>query len=502
MKTRLQKFLTSKLSAKLSLWVVFAMAILLMASLVAMLHYSRIVLKKEVIRKATQTLEATALCVDNILMNVEQTAGNVYFMIEPQLHNERKLHEYCRRLVEKNYYVQGCAIAMEPGFFPGQNRFMAYYRRKSTGMDAPTTPVIRLRTFGTTPYTEQNWYTRPMQTGRPGWMRPLDKEIPGEDPIVTYCLPLTDTNGRRVGVLGLDVSLSYLSHFVLETKPSQNSYCTLLDGDGSFLVHPDNRKLQERVNYAEKGQGVATAIRTAARAMRNGETGYKPFRMDGKNYYIFYKPFVRKAIMGRAPEELNWSAGIVYPEDDIFGDYNHLLYYVLGIAVVGLLLLYVLVKTVIHRQLLPLRLLTASAQRIARGNYNEKIPFSAQQDEIGRLQNHFQQMQESLAANVNELEEMKRTIEERGKELAAAYDRVQRADRMKTAFLHHMTNQMVQPALSIYHDVGILSSNSYLAIDEVKRLTDDIQTKSKTIADLLGNLLNAAENGTHEEERP
>lgn len=502
MKIRLPKYRPRKLSAKLSLAVVAAMAVLLMASLVAMLHYSRIVLKREATQKVAQTLEATVQCVDNILMNVEQTAGNVYFSIGTQLHNEAKLHEYSRRIVEKNYYVQGCAIAMEPGFFHGQNRFMAYYRRKSTGMDAPTTPVVRLNAFGKTPYTVQNWYTKPMRTGRPGWMRPLDKEIPGEDPIVTYCLPLRDTNGRRVGVLGIDVSLSYLSHFVLETKPSKNSYCTLLDGDGSFLVHPDNRKLQERVNYTETATGAAAAIRTAALAMRNGESGYKAFKMDGNKFFIFYKPFVRKAVPGRTPEELNWSAGIVYPEDDIYGEYNRLLYYVLGIALVGLLLLYVLIRMVIHHQLLPLRLLTASAQRIARGNYNERIPYSAQQDEIGRLQNHFQQMQESLATTMGELEDMKSNIEARGKELKEAYERVQRTDRLKTAFLHNMTNQMVRPALSIYHDAGILGGNSYLATDEVKRLTDDIQVKSKTITDLLSNLLHMAENETNEEERP
>ena len=61
---------------------------------------------------------------------------------------------------------------------------------------------------------------------------------------------------------------------------------------------------------------------------------------------------------------------------------------------------------------------------------------------------------------------------------------------------------MVRPALSIYHDAGILGGNSYLATDEVKRLTDDIQVKSKTITDLLTNLLHMAENETNEEERP
>lgn len=74
--------------------VVSAMAILLMASLVVMLYYSRKVLKDEAIQKATQTLAGTVQCVDNILLSVEQAAGNVYFTIPPHLNNQEKLREY------------------------------------------------------------------------------------------------------------------------------------------------------------------------------------------------------------------------------------------------------------------------------------------------------------------------------------------------------------------------------------------------------------------------
>lgn len=201
-------------------------------------------------------------------------------------------------------------------------------------------------------------------------------------------------------------------------------------------------------------------------------------------------------------EDLSWSAGIIYPEDDIFGDYNRLLYYVFAIAGGGLLLLFVLIRAFIHHQLLPLRLLTASAQRIARGNYKEIIPYNPQNDEIGRLQNHFQQMQDSLALNVGELEQLTDMLHKRGEELKAAYDRVRQADRMKTAFLHNMTNQMVGPARVIDTDVQSLCDVSrHVEAAETGRLVGDIQQNGKTIAELLNNMLRVAEQETAEEER-
>lgn len=482
--------------------VVSAMAMLLMASLIVMLHFSRIMVKREAIEKATQALEGTVQCVDNILLSIEQATGNVYFTMLPHLNNPDKIREYSRRIVETNPYVAGCGIAMKPYFFKGRELFMAYAQREERGLRSQNSPIVMLDTIGNTPYTQQRWYTLAMELCKPVWTRLQRGEDGIEEPLATFCLPIMGIDGKSLGVIGVDISLNYLSHIVLSTKPSANSYCTLVDGDGSFLMHPDSRKLLEQTDYSQMDQAAAAAIREASQAMRSGESGYRPFTMDNTDYYIFFKPFVREAVPGRSMEDLSWSAGIIYPEDDIFGDYNRLLYYVFAIAGGGLLLLFVLIRAFIHHQLLPLRLLTASAQRIARGNYKEIIPYNPQNDEIGRLQNHFQQMQDSLALNVGELEQLTDMLHKRGEELKAAYDRVRQADRMKTAFLHNMTNQMVGPARVIDTDVQSLCDVSrHVEAAETGRLVGDIQQNGKTIAELLNNMLRVAEQETAEEER-
>ena len=59
------------LSVRIGLMVVTAMAILLIASMIVMLHYARKAVKEEAIQKAEQTLEGVILNVDNILLSVE-----------------------------------------------------------------------------------------------------------------------------------------------------------------------------------------------------------------------------------------------------------------------------------------------------------------------------------------------------------------------------------------------------------------------------------------------
>ena len=466
---RLFAYIKKTLSVRISLMVVSAMAILLMTSLAVMLHYSRKAVKEEALHTAAQTLDGAVQHIDNILLSVEQTTGNIYFGLPGHFDQPEMMLTYCNELWKNNPYIDGCAIALKPNYYKDHEYFMAYVHNDSTGISHRS-------------YADQKWYSDPMASMLPKWMK--------ADSLITFCLPIPGEDGSPVGVIGVDVSLSLLSKIVLAVKPSANSYCMLLAADGTFIVHPDSSWLFSQSVFQQNSKDADPTVKEAAKSMVKGETDYRLIRIDGANYFVFYKPFQRIFVPGRSYEELGWSAGIIYPEDDIFGDYNSLLNYVLLIAIAGLLLLFVLSSIIIHRQLKPLMMLTESAQRIAQGNYSDPIPMTHHHDEIGRLQGNFQQMQQSLASHIGELEQLTAKLQKHGDELREAYDQAQKADRMKTAFLHNMTNQMVEPADAIRKDVAALNTFGNDAdAQEMNRLTDNIQQNGSTITGLLNDLL-------------
>ena len=487
---RLPKIINKTLSVRLSLIVVSAMAILLMATLTVMLYYSKKALKEEALEKVSQTLEGTVQSIDNILLSVEQTSGNIYFNLITHLDQPDMMYTYSRQIVESNKYVAGCAIAFKENFYPGHELFMPYFRRENVG---GRDTIIQAETFANGPYTEQAWYTKPMESARPEWLNPLSGlgNDTGEAPIFTFSLPIYGADGKTAGVVGVDVKLSLLSQIVSDTKPSANSYCLLLDSDGTFIVRPNGSKSFLQTAFSLFDNEADSSVEEAVQAMVSGESGYKPFRLNGIDYYVFFKPFKRATVPGRSMERLEWSVGIIYPEDDIFGDYNSLSTYVLVVAVVGLLLLFLCCRLLINRQLKPLLMLTASAQRIAKGKYNEQIPDSRQADEVGRLQDNFQKMQQSLSTNIGELEQLKTTLQQHGEDLNVAYNQAQKADRMKTAFLHNMTNQMIGPAEAIEKDVDALCSGN-AENQDIAYLSDDIQKNGGAIAELLDNLISVS----------
>ena len=235
--------------------------------------------------------------------------------------------------------------------------------------------------------------------------------------------------------------------------------------------------------------------------MMSGQKGYKRAKIDGRECYVFYHPFTRNVATGRYLDDMGWSVGMVYPEEDIFGDYNRLLTQVLLIAIIGILLLTLLCRFIIRRRLLPLIFLTKSAHRIASGHYDESIPDSHQNDEIGQLQNHFQQMQLALAKHVEALENMNIELQERGERLRVAYHQAQAADRLKTSFLHNMTNQMLSPVQIMSERVTDLYQMQTMKSQDFDRMADDIQKQGEVITDLLNHLLELSKEATGKEER-
>ena len=418
----------------------FALATLLMAALAIMFGYSRKAIKEEALLVAEQTLASTMERIDNILLGVEQSAGNVYWKILPHLNHPEIIDTYTRKLVEGNPYIINCSVVWE----------------------TDTTKAM-------------------------GWVDPQSHS----DDITTFSLPIL--NGQqKVGTMTIDVSLALLSKIMLETKPSPNSFCTLLRRDGSIVIHPDSSVLNQNILMLTRDDDYS--MKETAEAMLNGESGYEKVELDGEDYYVFYKPFERADVPGRAMATLGWSAAVILPKNDIFGDYIRLHYIVLIIAIVGLLLLLVSCFFFIHRQLVPLRQLEKSAQRIAEGCYDEPIPNSRQQDEVGRLQHHFQEMQQSLATRMGEMQQLSATLKERGEELQASYEQAQAADRMKTNFLYNMSDQMMAPVNGIFQSVKAISDRHHeLTVQETDHLVDEIQKRGGKVTALLNQLITDSE---------
>ena len=371
------------------------MCILLMVTLLAMFVYSRNVMKQNALHRASQTLEGAMVKVDNVLLSVEETTGNVYYQMRPLLDNPDTLDTYCRMMVETNPYATGCAIAFKPGYY--ENRCE--------------------KSFGNKSYLEQVWYTQPMTQNKVFWLNPLEGMDTDIEPLISYCVPIPDAAGNPIGVISVDVSLSLLSGTIANMRPTPDSYCALLDKDGSFIVHPTGSHLiqSDALNIPSE------TLEKILKEIMSGKTGYIPFTFYGYDAYIFYKPFKKADVPMRSKDEMGWTFALAMSKESIFGEYNRLYNYVVIIAFGGLLLMLLSCWAILYLRLRPLKMLTEKAQRIAQGHYDEPIPHTWSRDEIGSLQRNFIRMRRALASKIVELEKLTDSIMQRSKDLKKAY---------------------------------------------------------------------------------
>ena len=89
--SRLSNYIGKTLSFRLSLKLIAALAILLVVALFIMFFFSRRALKDEAVHDASQTLDATVSRIDNVLLDVEQSTGNVYFKMMNYIHQPEKM---------------------------------------------------------------------------------------------------------------------------------------------------------------------------------------------------------------------------------------------------------------------------------------------------------------------------------------------------------------------------------------------------------------------------
>lgn len=483
-------------SLRLSIMIICEVVLLLSVSLAVMLYFSRQALKKEVILNAEQTLEGMSRHIDNVLLDVEQSAGNIYYEVLTHLNEPERMRTYCAKLVECNPYVAGCAIAFKPNYYPGREQMMVYVYRKGGFRDVDTPgPLIVTDKFGNMPYTEQEWFTVPMTTSRVIWTDPLEGEEAGGE-LLSLCIPITDSKNEIVGVMAVDLPITTLSQAVLDPKSLTNNYGVLLGSNSSFIIHPNPKLLNGKSVYELAKEKGITTMEEVTDAMMAGETGYRWVEFNGKEQIVFFKPFKRDNVPGRSNEKLNWSVGVVYSKADIYSSFNQMSWVTLAIAIFSLSLFFMLIRMTTRRQLKPLKELNLAAQRMAEGNYSDPIPETKEGHEIGHLQQQMRIMQQALATKESEDAMLIEQLEERNKALRKAFRQTEDADHVKTTYLHYISNQMTVPTEVIDRSVTHLCNNyKEISVQEANCEVETIKKQSNKLLELLNYMMRTTDKG-------
>jgi methyl-accepting chemotaxis protein len=322
-----------------------------------------------------------------------------------------------------------------------------------------------------------------MEDHEDSWVRPYEQGEYDVKP-TTFSLLIRDARRNAVGVLGLDISLKWFSGIVKDSKPFPNSYCAIIGRKGRYIIHPDTTKVNHSVFELINGAKRDTKMELLVESMIARESGYKEVDIDGQSYYVFYKPFRQKG----------WIATIVCPESEIMGGTTRLLRAVLVIAIVGLILLLLFCIFYISRNVRPLELLARTARRLSEGHYDDHVPETRREDEIGSLQNSFKSMQQSIASRIDEIRQVNARLEDSNAALQEASSQAQAAERAMDEFVVNLSDRMLHPVDNIEKVVGDVRKNyRQMTQQEAEDMVDKIHTETDVVTELLYQLLEVSQ---------
>jgi len=478
------RYFNKRLNARLSLWVLLSVTLLIVAVLFIMFRFSHMVIEKESLAKAEETLHGTTLCIDNMLYGVEVATTNMRWNVEHHLDNPNAMTFYTRELVRNNPNIVGCVIAFEPNYYKERGELFltySYYAdEKGDRIVTNHNPMeIEPHYLSSVPYMGHNWYFIPKSADDICWVRP---HAPAEKVLsetVACCMAIHDQEGRIVGVIASNIAVDWLSNTVLGTKPYPNSYCTMLGVQGTYIIHPDSTRLFHALVSDIVETQPDKRLGDLVNSMLAGESGCRAVQLDGRDSYVLYQSLNNK----------HWSAAIVCPESDIFYANKRMTLQTEVMVLVGLLAIFSFCFFFISQQLKPLNMLAQSAQRIADGNYDSTIPVTSRTDEIGTLQNSFSIMQQSLSKHIKRISQLSAILKERNDSLSALNAKAKETDRMKTTFIHQMADRLIVPANTINSIVRKLQQkSSSWTQKEISPLTKQMLKQTKTITDLLDQM--------------
>ena len=136
----IDRIINRKLSVQISAKVVLAIALLLTIALFVMLTFSREAVTKEAHHNAEHALEYTARQIDNVLLDVEQASGNIYWDLLTHLDNPDRMTKYCEELVHACPFIAGSTIAFEPDYY--KEKGPTRIPRLSIGLRMARSPIL------------------------------------------------------------------------------------------------------------------------------------------------------------------------------------------------------------------------------------------------------------------------------------------------------------------------------------------------------------------------
>ena len=411
---------------KLTRWIMLVLFIMMSG-----LSYLIYELAKSVIVEVSadtfhSSMQSSVGTISDVMSDVSVAVRNNVYEVEQHLNQPDLLQDILERIVTQNPRIRSCGISFIENYYPQKGRCFCPYAWRNDSLQ-----VEGQRLDGPSDdYLEEEWFNEAVAADSAYWSKPFLNGHDAKTPLVAYMYPIHDQQGRLAAIFGADLSLDFMTQLLQEqdsifmregwainATSIEPFHSYVLSRDGTYITHPDPKRILKanffvHVKDADEPGKAEKAIENMSSGTKSSFETDNVLLVNRTKTYLFYAPM----------KDTDWTLAVSVPKLalDLFGTAVGALM-LLVIALV-LLVTFLVCRLAIKRAAKPLKLLAATADEVAGGQFGAKLPTIKSNDEICMLRDSFENMQHSLATYIDELRSTTAAKASMESELKIAHD--------------------------------------------------------------------------------
>ncbi len=370
-----------------------------------------------------------------------------------------------KKHLEKDKSIVGGGFWLEPYEYDKSNKYYGPYMYR----DGDKIELTWDYSNEETDYFQNDWYQDGFRYDKPViWSEPYADTVTGV-PMITATSTIVK-NGKKVGVVTLDIGLEELQQNIAAIKIGTNGFAYIITSQGTYLGHPETSK-----NLNEKITEEADNILSDTGAAILQEEGTKLQRVPGNKgeYFVVSTPI----------GDTGLKFIIHRPSDEVYASINQTFVLNIAILLVAVALLIGFLTILLNRLIIkPIRIITKDAEQIALGNlsYSDNlVRYGNKEHEIGILSAAFMNLCNNMKLLMSDIKAVVGQIDTSCTELEGNAKYVEKSSEQITASISEIARGISEQASSTQNENVMIQK----MLENLLKLSSDAKSSAALISE-------------------
>lgn len=324
-------------------------------------------------------------------------------------------------------------------------------------------------------------------------MDPFYYNVGGTDVLMTTISVPLIVDGKDIGAVGADISLTSLQEITSGVKLYESGYGVLISNSGQFVAHPNADIITQNVSDFVTIEGVVNNI-------QNGETfAYaQESKVTGKTSIYTHTP----VSIGRSTTP--WSFVTVALEDEVMASVRSITTLSIISSLVGVVVVAVIILIIINSLIGPIARVSHIVEDFSNYDFTYKLSdadekVASRNDEIGIMFTAVKKMNKNIVQLISQLNDSSNSVAASSEELLATSDMALsaalEASRAVEDIAHGATDQAkdTESGVLAIEALSTLIEDEHKLIEQFNGLTANVDALKSEGLEILDDLVHRTE---------